>query len=133
MYCGPYQEFAQVGFFEGPQIHRHQLGDLNRIGGAVSAKAQDRRTSTHQRTGCLIVSQSAEEPDFSLVRWSSQVGWLTSVLGTLTALGGIWYQPGSAAIWLLVGVVLISLGTGTACLGQCLSALRQLARRHHPE
>lgn len=133
MYCGAHQEFAEGGVFDRPEIHRHKLGDLAGIGRAVSAKAQDRRTSAHQRTGSLIVSQSAEEPDFSLVRWSSQVGWLTSVLGTLTALGGIWYQPGSAAIWLLVGVVLICLGTGTACLGQCLSALRQLARRHQPE
>jgi membrane protein required for beta-lactamase induction len=133
MYSGPHQEFAEVGVFDRSQVHRHELGDLNRIGGAVSAEAQDRRASPHQRAGSLIVSQSAEEPDFSLVRWSSQVGWLTSVLGTLTAMGGIWYQPGSAAIWLLVGVVLICLGTGTACLGQCLSALRQLARRHHPE
>jgi hypothetical protein len=133
MYCGPHQEFAEVGVFNRSQVHGHELGDLNRIGGAVSAKAQDRWASANQRTGSLIVSRSADEPDFSLVRWSSQVGWLSSVLGTLTALGGIWYQPGSAAIWLLVGVVLICLGTGTACLGQCLSALRQLARRHHTE
>lgn len=133
MHCGPYQEFAEDWVFARPQVHLDLLGDLAGIGRGLFAAAQNSRASPHQRTGSLIVSQSAEEPDFSLVRWSSQVGWLTSVLGTLTALGGIWYQPGSAAIWLLVGVVLICLGTGTACLGQCLSALRQLARRHQPE
>jgi hypothetical protein len=79
------------------------------------------------------VSRSAEEPDFSLVRWSSQVGWGTSVLGTLTALAGIYYQPGSSAIWLLAGGVLVCLGTATACLGECLSTLRQISRRMNPE
>lgn len=74
------------------------------------------------------MSQSAQEPDFSLVRWCSQVGWGTQVIGTLTAFSGIYYQPGSAAIWILTAAGMVCLGCATAALGAILATLRQRSR-----